>query len=52
MAVKTDEVKGIIIEPGQPPRFTGDWSMADFYALLRFILEMPLIRQSKDDSNG
>ena len=46
--------KSIIIEPGQTPRFTGNWTMADFYALLRFILDMPLIQEqpTKEDSNG
>lgn len=49
-------VKSIVYEPGKPPQFGGSWTMADFYALLRFILDMPLIQAvpdaPKEDDNG
>lgn len=41
-------MKSIIIEPGKLPRFTGKWTLADFYQLLQWLLNMPLVQETPE----
>lgn len=43
-----NDQKMVVLEPGKPPRFTGSWTFQDFYYLVKFILEMPLVQPEKE----
>lgn len=48
--METSGDKYVALRPGQPPQIVGSWTLGDFYMLLRWLLELPLVDNRPQDT--